>query len=209
MPTSAPFSFPSFDTPPQSSGATNNASTPSFTQAELDAAFAAGHAEGVEAGRNAALDSLVAAETAALEKLAAALEGDRSTLRDGISVEVKHLRKTANAVVTHICGTLVEAHELETATHLVDRLVAVSDDRAPATIGVGKHASKAFHTKLTAMLNQKKLADFIVVETDEALRAGDVSLSWRGGAVRQTHKEIRAAIDAAFAETFSDKEHSK
>jgi flagellar biosynthesis/type III secretory pathway protein FliH len=205
MPQSAPFSFQFFDEPSDAP----DQKTLTIAQVDIDAAFAAGRDEGIEEGRRAALDSLVAAEADALRAIAEVLVSEKNTTRDWLVEEAERLRAAARAVVSHICLTFATTHELETATQLVNRLIAVSTDRAPTSLLISKSATKEIRTRLEAMIADKKLDDYITVQTDKALRPGDVRLSWRGGAVQQTHEEIRAVIDMALAEPVDEKELMK
>lgn len=192
-----PFELSDFDAPlarePDRRAAPAHAETPPTRDAD---ALEAVRAESFAAGRRAALEERET-ETAALDALAANLAESLARLDAALAEERRMLRNAATAFLTRFAEGLAAARETEIAAGLVDRLLAASDDRAPARLFLNPDSVTALTRPLRETLAARGAADFIEIAADNALAPGECRLVWRGGAGARLLNPALAELDAA------------
>ncbi len=111
------------------------------------------------------------------------------------------------AFLERFCAGVGAQHALTGAVDLLDQLIA-ADDRQPARLKVGGETGLV--DRLRAVVAERGADDFVAVEADAGLAAGECRCEWRGGSVSRDFSAVRKAVDALLcadrpgAETLAD-----
>lgn len=163
-----------------------------YTAEDIDAA----RIEGVAEGRRLAMRSLAAEDAAALSRIAELLDAGAARHQQTLAAERTAMRDIAMVFLCEMCEALYVERELEIAADMLKRLTENSDDRRPVQLAVSARAMARQGAKLSALIADRGLGDFVSLDDDPALAPGEARLDWRGGGVRRSHEEIRTAISA-------------
>jgi flagellar biosynthesis/type III secretory pathway protein FliH len=161
-----------------------------FSRADLDEAFAAGRAAGREEadGREENADDLAAV-------IAERLLAEIARLRQDAADDRERHREGVVAFLKGLCRRLGFERADRLALSLVDRLLAVSDDRTPAGLFVSEETFERFGSALCAELAARGVSEVITVASDSALSGGECRLAWRGGAASVALSTIDAEVE--------------
>lgn len=163
-------------------------------------------AEGVAEGRRLAMETIAADEAASLSRIASALEDMKSFLGDARARDQAEMLGVAAIFLEEFASGLAEQRELEAAIDLLRRLTAHSDDRRPARLVIARTSRERIAPKLEAAIKARKVEDFVTIEADPSLGAGELRLEWRGGEARRTRREIADATAAIIRSLRANKE---
>ncbi|MCA8888708.1 MAG: hypothetical protein KDA46_07770 [Parvularculaceae bacterium] len=159
---------------------------------DIDAA----RADGVAEGRRLAMQTLAAEDAAALTRLAELLDAGAARHEQMLAAERAAMRNITAEFLREMCAALYAERELEIAADMLKRLTENSDDRRPARLAVSERAMARQGKRLSALIADRGVGDFVTLNADPALAPGEARLDWRGGGVRRSHEEIRAAVTA-------------
>ena len=188
-----PFDFADLGAPAK----TGPSSPPAAPEApERDAGVEDERAEGVIEGRRLAMETIAADEAAALARIAAALEEAKSFLTDARARDQAETLGVAALFLEEFCAGLAEKREADAALDLLRRLTAHSDDRRAVRLVVARASRERLAPKIDAAIKERRLGDFVTLESDPSLNRGEVRLEWRGGEARRTRREITDAAAA-------------
>ncbi len=188
--TAKPFDLPDFEAP----------AAPVVQEtrraAVSDRALEEARAEGVIEGRRLAMETIAADEAASLARIADALERERSKIAEARERDQAQMVAAAAQFLEEFAAGLADARELDAALDLLRRLTAHSDDRRPARLVLSRTSRERLAPKLDAALKARRIDDFVALEADPSLSAGEMRLEWRGGQARRTRQEITEATAA-------------
>lgn len=165
-----------------------------FAREDLDEAREGGILE----GRRLAMETIAADEAAALSRIASSLEAAADTIEHRLAEARAEALAVTRAFVEEFCIGIAAAREVEIADDLLRRLTENSEDRSKASLLLNSASLERLRTRLDAALASRRVADFVSLEGDEALKPGEARLEWRGGGARRTRAEIAAAVAAVF-----------
>jgi flagellar assembly protein FliH len=177
----------------------------SFTPAEVEAARAEGHAEGIEAGRAAALAALEARAADALAALAGKLA---ALLKDAAATEQARTRETVAAMATiarKVMPGLAERHGLAEIEALLLDCLGRLHDEPRVVVRINDAILDALKERLDALASGIGFAGRIIVIADPAVAAGDARIEWADGGAERDSARAWADIDgliARFIETW-------
>lgn len=188
-----PFDFAEFGGPPATGAApAPPAPDAAVRRASLDEA----RAEGVIEGRRLAMETIAADEAASLARIAAALEGARAFMAEARARDQAEMLSVAAQFLEEFCAGVAEKREAEAALDLLRRLTAHSDDRRAARLVLARESLDRLAPKIAAAVAERRLGDFVTIESDPSLQRGEMRLEWRGGEARRTRREITEATAA-------------
>lgn len=170
-----------------------------ITAAELEAA----RAEGIIEGRRLAMESIAADESAQLARIAEALESAVTDIETANAEARDEAMALAGAFAEEFAVGLAARREIEAAEDLLRRLTENSEDRRAASLFIAAKSLPRLRARLETIIKARALGDFVTLESDAALNAGEIRLDWRGGGVKRGRAEIKAALSAVF-ETIGD-----
>ncbi len=200
MATARPFSFDNFNdakAPVATNGATPvapPAAAPAFSAADL----AAARAEGVIEGRRLAMETIAADEAEQLLKIADALCAMRAQTHAEIVTAEGEISALARAFIEEFAFGLAEAREIAAAGALLTRLIENSEDRRAVRLFINPISCERLEPRLRDAFTERGVNEFATLEADPALKPGEIRLVWRGGEIRRSRAEIRAAVAALF-----------
>ncbi|MDZ7627261.1 MAG: hypothetical protein U5J99_02490 [Parvularculaceae bacterium] len=168
--------------------------------------LAEARAEGVAEGRRLAMETIAADEAASLSRIATALEDIEAFLADARARDQAEMLGVAAIFLEEFAAGLAEKREVESAIDLLRRLTAHSDDRRPARLVIARTSRDRIAPKIEAAIKARKVEDFITIEADPSLGAGELRLEWRGGEARRTRREIADATAAIVRSLRANKE---
>ncbi|HBK91266.1 MAG TPA: hypothetical protein DDZ68_06310 [Parvularcula sp.] len=186
-----PFDFADFGAP-QEAGAAPAAAEATAPGASLDAA----RTEGVVEGRRLAMETIAADEAAALARIAAALEDAKASMKEARARDQADTLNAASLFLEEFCAGLAERREIDAALDLLRRLIAHSDDRRAARLVIARASRERLAPKIEAAIRDRRIDDFVTLESDPSLSRGELRLEWRGGEARRTRREITEAAAA-------------
>lgn len=189
MARAVPYAYRDFDAPADEpvEPAIVEAPAPCFTSLDVDAAYASGLEKGAAEANSAHRDehdALTREYAANIAKLGAAFEARRAE-------DAKRLRAEIEAALVLFLRRIHRASALDNALDLVDRLLAASADRSAVTLRI---ADQSLAETICSELAARNAKDFIRVELDGSLAAGDCRLEWRGGAAARRFSTLRAEL---------------
>lgn len=153
-------------------------------------------AEGVIEGRRLAMETIAADEAASLARISAALEEAKSFLTEARARDQAETLSVAALFLEEFCAGLAEKREIDAALDLLRRLTAHSDDRRAVRLVIARASRERLAPKIDAAIKERRLDDFVTLESDPSLHRGEVRLEWRGGEARRTRREITDAAAA-------------
>ena len=153
-------------------------------------------AEGVIEGRRLAMETIAADEAASLARIADALEASKAFLTDARARDQAELLGVAALFLEEFCAGLAEKREADAALDLLRRLIAHSDDRRAARLIIARESRERLAPRIDAAIKERRLDDFVTLESDPSLKRGEMRLEWRGGEARRTRREITDATAA-------------
>lgn len=162
-----------------------------FTQNEIDAAFAAGRA----AGFDEAASVQSAAVAAKLAKLADALALEAARREEALEEHRRSLRSALHDLLTTLCRRLAARNAAPIALSLIDRMLAASAEKTPATLFV----SEGVFASLGDRLAEAATRAGVEIGSDALLQDGECRLQWRGGAAFYSHDSVAAEIERVIA----------
>lgn len=166
-------------------------------QAELDAARAAGFAEGHEAGLAAARAEINAAMAACLERVAMLL-GDigRSEEATGHMLARQSV-DIARAVGSQLASRLMAAQPEAEVEALVAECLAQLRDEPQVAVALSPEIAEALQERLQELAAGSGFAGRLLVQGDPRLEPTDARLSWSQGSASRSRQEILQEIEAA------------
>ena len=172
---------------------------PTFTEAELEAARAAGFAEGRRHALDEAAQAIEARAAAALQTLAAtigeALQSRQHAAEAAQRRALETIRSIMRKAVPALCRT-APLLELET---LVNECVREAFDEPRVVLRVADGIFDAMQQRLAAITGAAGFAGKVVLLADDSLDLADARVEWaEGGAERDTKRLLRD-IDGALA----------
>ena len=187
-----PFDFADFGGHPRSEAQAFTQPDPCSDAANLKDA----RAEGVIEGRRLAMETIAADEAASLARIADALETSKAFLTDARARDQAELLGVAALFLEEFCAGLAEKREVDAALDLLRRLIAHSDDRRAARLIIARESRERLAPRIDAAIKERRLDDFVTLESDPSLKRGELRLEWRGGEARRTRREITDATAA-------------
>jgi flagellar assembly protein FliH len=176
-----------------------------FTPAELEAARAEGHAEGVEAGQAAAHASIEARTADALAALAGKLA---ALLKDAAAAEQTRTHEAIAAMATiarKLMPGLSERHGLSEVEALLLDCLGRLHDEPRVVVRINDALLDVLKEKVDALATSIGFAGRIIVIADPAVAAGDARIEWADGGAERDSARAWADIDgliARFIETW-------
>lgn len=158
--------------------------------------LAAARAEGVIEGRRLAMETIAADEAAALQRIGDALAGCVSSVETELAGARKDLASLARIFLEEFCAEIAASREIELAGDLLRRLMENSEDRRSARLVVSARNFDRLQPRLEELLAQRGVSDFVSLDADHKLGAGEARLEWRGGEARRGRAEINEAVVA-------------
>lgn len=162
-----------------------------FTEAEMEAAVAAARA----AGREEAADTAAAAIAMQLAQLGDGLAREAARRNEALEQDRIALRDALRSFIAPLCRRLAAQNAAPLALSLIERMLAASDDKTPATLFVSE---KTF-ASLGGQLQDAAVRAGVEIGSDAALDDGECRLQWRGGAASLSHDAVTAEIDRLLA----------
>lgn len=184
-----PFSFRDLAAGPAEDGdaPSRREPVPVFSSSDVEAAFASGFEQGAAAAHAAG----AAGREAEARAFADALAGIAAAFDEGRAEDRRRIRREGEAAIAILLRRTHGASAGEAALALIDRLLAASTDRSPATLRIGD-------AKLAALLADaiaaRAAAEVIKIVVDDALPQGDFRLDWRGGVAERRFAALRAEL---------------
>lgn len=168
---------------------------PAITQADLDAARAAGHASGLHAARAEAVTRHRATIAAGVASIAAAL-------RDADAQGARHAEAAAQATARLLLAALAALFPALCARHAAGEIAAVAAAVLPAldaqecvTLQVHPATMTAVSAALATL--DPGLRARLAPVADDALLPGDARIAWLDGAASRDTASLWAAVAAA------------
>ena len=162
----------------------------------LDERLAEARREGFAAGRRQALDGVEQKRTEFLMKVETAIKAAQSDHDRVIASHRADAQAIAIALLRRFCEAFGAEKIVDAAERMVREAIDASDDRAPAILRISLDASIRFADELGDMVRRVDAEDFITIEPDAALAAGDCRLEWRTGAIGIDSVKLSSEIDA-------------
>lgn len=188
-----PFDFADFGGP---SVGSSHAASPESEAPAAGLSIEEARAEGVIEGRRLAMETIAADEAASLARIAAALEDARAFLTGARMRDQAEILGVAALFLEEFCAGLAGKREIDAALDLLRRLTAHSDDRRAARLVIARASRERLAPRIAAAINDRRLADFVTIESDPSLNRGEMRLEWRGGEARRSRREITEAAAA-------------
>jgi len=186
-----PYDFVSFDA--------SDAAAPVETVRRFGADdLAAARAEGLAEGRRLAMESIAADEAAALEKLGDRLEIAINSTLDEIETARNELISVTRAFIEEFCAAIAQERDVDAAEDMLRQLTQNSEDRRAAHLFIAARRFDRIAPHLNDLIDNRRLGDFVSIESDAALEPGECRLEWRGGELRRGRTEIETAVSAIF-----------
>lgn len=198
-----PFDFADFGGPP-AGGA--QAASPAPAAPATGPSIEEARAEGVIEGRRLAMETIAADEAASLARIAAALEEAKAFLAGARAQDQAEMLSVAALFLENFCAGLAEKREADAALDLLRRLTAHSDDTRAARLVIARLSRDRLAPKIGAAISDRRLADFVTIESDPSLQRGEMRLEWRGGEARRSRREIAEAAAAMVRSLRSNRE---
>ncbi|MCB2098062.1 MAG: hypothetical protein KDE05_10540 [Parvularculaceae bacterium] len=190
-----PFDFVSFDK-------TAAAEEPrAFSAGDLEAA----RAEGLAEGRRLAMESIAADDAAALNRIGDLLSASLENIDADMEKTRDDILTLARVFVEEFCKAIALEREIEAADSLLRQLTENSEDRRTARLFLPERRIDRIEQSLAALLSDRRIGDFVMIESDPHLKPGECRLEWRGGEIRRTHAEIEAAVAGIFDHQTAEK----
>lgn len=190
----------SFDLPdPPRAAGRKSAPEPTFSKAELDAARAAGMAEGRAAAAAEAAQAIEARAAAALAGLQAALETVLDARARLAEEAQRRACETMRVLLQKLAPALSRKAPLVEIEALVAECLREAFDEPRVVLRVADGIFEAVRQRLDAITTSTGFAGKVVLLADETLGPGDARVEWaEGGAERDTRRLMRE-IDGALA----------
>ncbi|HNS85897.1 MAG TPA: hypothetical protein PKH09_03270 [Parvularculaceae bacterium] len=185
-----PYDFVSFDAP-------DAAPAPVARRFSADD-LAAARAEGLAEGRRLAMESIAANEAAALARLGDRLDAAVAATAGDIAKARADLLALTRAFIEEFCASIAQARDIDAAEDMLRRLTQNSEDRRGAHLFIAARRFDRLAPRLNNLLAERRLGDFVMIESDPSLEPGECRLEWRGGELRRGRAEIEAAVAAVF-----------
>ncbi len=183
--------FADFDAPaPQPMAEPQPEPEPDPLPGMLDEAWHSGYAQGEQAGRAAQAQEIEAQVAATLENIAAALAASAQGASSVAEEAAAAMGETCLAALAAALPSLAGRFGAEEALRFTEALLPALADEPVVTIRVTPDLAPAIAARLAREARVEVLAD-------EAVAAGDVIASWRGGRAQRQGDAARAAIAEA------------
>jgi len=164
---------------------------PRFTRDEIDAAFAAGRAAGLEE----AAGSEPASVADGVARLADALALEAARHNEALEEDRRALRESLRAFLLTLCRRLAADKAAPIALSLVDRMLAASPGGSAATLFVSEATLASHGERLQSIARGAS----VEIDSDAELEDGECRLQWRGGAASYSNEAVAAEIDRVLA----------
>lgn len=188
-----PFDFADFGGPPRTDP---DDATAAPAAPQRDERLEEARAEGVIEGRRLAMETIAADDAASTARVADALEAAKAFLADARTRDQAEMLNVAALFLEEFCAGIAEKREAEAALDLLRRLTAHSDDRRAARLVLARASRERLAPKIEAAIKERRLDDFVTIESDPSLQRGEMRLEWRGGEARRSRREITDATAA-------------
>jgi flagellar assembly protein FliH len=176
---------------------------PTFSQEELNAARAAGYADGEHDGRLSAQSSLESRAATAFEMVSNAIPGllsDREQIIDGLARDSARL---AHAMIEKLLPALSERYGLAEVEAVIADGVARALDEPRLLVRLSPDNAEALEGRIDALVRHSGFEGRVSIIREESLGPADVRVEWGdGGAERITHRvwmEVTSIVDRAIA----------
>jgi flagellar assembly protein FliH len=169
---------------------------PTFSEAELEAARAAGYAEGEEAGHKAASDTTEAHVAALVQQLAGAVPGlvnDRDQAIAGLSHEAARL---AHAMVRRLMPELARRYRTEEIEAVVLDSLNKALDQPRIIIRAPSDIAGHLGDRLETVARQHGFAGRVIVLSEQGLGPSDVRVEWGDGGAERCVQRAWGDIEA-------------
>jgi flagellar assembly protein FliH len=186
-----------------SNGRGGNTDTPArrrttYTEADIEAARAQAHAEGMRAGEVRALESLAAGAQETANAMRAAVDTTKAQLEllrsEAAAIALVLARKLAGAAVSALPAGEVEA-ALRQAMHQ-----ALGEPRI--VLHARPEVVEALQGRIPEIAHEEGYDGRIQVAADASLRGADCRIEWRGGGAERAGEAIDASLAAIMARRF-------
>ena len=192
----------SFDLPDAARAVPHKLATPpepTFTKAEVEAARAAGFADGRREALAEMAQSTEARAAVALEALASTIEEALQLRQDAAEAAQRRALETIRAIVRKAVPALCRTAPLLELETLVSECVREAFDEPRIVLRVADGIFEAMQQRLAAITGPAGFAGKVVMLADDSLDLADARVEWaEGGAERDTKRLLRD-IDGALA----------
>jgi flagellar assembly protein FliH len=172
---------------------------PTFTEAELEAARAAGFAEGRRQALDEAAQAIEARVAAALQTLAATVGEALKSRQHAAEAAQRRALETIRAIMRKAVPALCRTAPLLELETLVNDCVREAFDEPRVVLRVADGVFDAMQQRLAAITGAAGFAGKVVLLADDSLDLADARVEWaEGGAERDTKRLLRD-IDGALA----------
>ncbi len=172
---------------------------PTFTQAEVEAARAAGFAEGRGQALAEMAQSIEARAAAALETLASRIDEALQSRQHAAEAAQRRALETIRAIMRKAVPALCRTAPLLELETLVSECVREAFDEPRIVLRVADGVFDAMQQRLAAITGPAGFAGKVVMLADDSLDLADARVEWaEGGAERDTKRLLRD-IDGALA----------
>jgi len=172
---------------------------PTFTKAELEAARAAGFAEGHRQALDETAQSIEARAAAALQTLAATIAEALKSREHAAEAAQRRALETIRAIMRKAVPALCRTAPLLELETLVSECVREAFDEPRIVLRVADGVFDAMQQRLAAITGGAGFAGKVVLLADDSLDPADARVEWaEGGAERDTKRLLRD-IDGALA----------
>ena len=197
----APFDFPWLQPPGEFETAAGPAPPArTFSQAELDAALAAAHAEAAaaaDAGVRAELEAaMTARQTAALERIAAGLAALQVAFERALVARAAASRDLALALARALVPRALERQPLADIEAMLRDLLVRLESQPRMTLALPPALLEVGQQTLGAIVARVGYRGELTIEPDQTLGPGDARLAWRGGRAERDLVELERAATA-------------
>ncbi|WCL55390.1 FliH/SctL family protein [Gimibacter soli] len=166
-------------------------------RAEIDAARAAAHAEGVDAGRTQAFGEIEAATRQVLAELSANVNG---LLQRHAAIEAelqKQMAALAQLIAARLVPALISRYPTAELEALIAECLQTVRKEPRIVVRVSESLAEAVDARLEAIKSSLAYAGELVLIAEPAMGALDCHVEWHDGGVERSETEIQSEIDAA------------
>lgn len=190
---------------------------PRFTAEEIEIQLAAarqaareeGHAEGYERGHEAAMQSLLADQARALERLARSLEairGEKAELQQALEAQIEaFLAQLLRTLAPRLSSAFREDYLRE----LVQRAAQAASDTRRLRLLLPEGLGEESHQELLALARRESHDLTVEIEVEPDLPPGTAEACWEKGVMRMDIEAFAAALIAAVGKKAETSEQSE
>lgn len=172
---------------------------PTFSEEELAIARDAAFAEGMEAGRAEAMETLEQAIASALTAITGHMDALFRRQEEANDANARNAARVAMAVLHKILPAACEKHAFDEVAKVVEEVVGHILDEPRIIVRLAAALVDPVKERLEAVALAHGFEGRVVVQADPRLAAGDCRVEWTDGGAERDQARLMQEIEAAVA----------